>query len=190
MPPSIAARVQSKLEALYGVEAPEIDPFIVSASEGRESLLVRQTTEELELAVHLPEVAVRSTRSTISFDVFCQVIEGVSHFLCVVERARRELPVTELELELQAEVDKFVIAASTSDSHGGLRCRLYEHVRFLHPSGSERGDRYRLANQLAARFTRTLCPSRVQRRDHASVGVLRQFFAAGQREKLEMVLAA
>ncbi|MCH7929016.1 MAG: ATP-binding protein [Proteobacteria bacterium] len=35
-------------------------------------------------------------------------VEGVSHFVLVAERARRELPVTQLELELQAEIDKFL----------------------------------------------------------------------------------
>jgi hypothetical protein len=40
----------------------------------------------------------------------CLLIEGVSHFLGVAWHATQERPVTCLELELQAEIDKYVLA--------------------------------------------------------------------------------
>ena len=49
----------------------------------------------------------RSTLDEANFADFCLAVEGVSHFVYVALRAARERPVSPLELELQAEVDKF-----------------------------------------------------------------------------------
>jgi hypothetical protein len=136
----------------------------------------------------------------VSLDELCQVVEGVSHFVFVVERARRELPATCLELELQAEIDKYVLLA-----HGGvpggrgyepdraaeIQKMLFERVRFAHPEGTETGDRYRIANSLAARFVRRLEERFARpRRFEAMRSFLRRFYAAGQAEKLELAQAA
>ena len=43
-----------------------------------------------------------------NFSDFCLAVEGVSHFVYVALAAARQRPVSQLELELQAEVDKFV----------------------------------------------------------------------------------
>ncbi len=52
----------------------------------------------------------------------------------MVERARRELPATQLELELQAEVDKYVLLAHGSALAAGfatrLETRFARHGRF------------------------------------------------------------
>ena len=189
-PPSLclARKVQVDLERLYAVEAPPVESFVRVANGERETVLVRKTRGSLELRVNLPEQAL-SHDGSISLDLYCQIVEGVSHFLMLVERARRDLPTTQLELELQAEVDKFVLvkraAGATADA--AVKERLFSNVRFLHKAGSVRGERYRLANQLAARFvtqlsSRPSAPARLHD--------LRRFFGAGQREKLEMVMAA
>ena len=41
---------------------------------------------------------------------FLLAVEGVSHFVYLVHRARQERPVSAVELELQAEVDKYLVA--------------------------------------------------------------------------------
>jgi hypothetical protein len=69
-----------------------------------------------------------------------------------------------------------------------LHARLYERVRYLHPPGSEDGDRYRLANDLAARFV-----ARLLERSDAAAGVvrtLRRFYRSGQAEKIHLARAA
>ena len=121
------------------------------------------------------------------------------HQLYVAERARCELPVTQLELELQAEVDKFVMLVDPC--HGGfhprwaaeVHRRLYERVRYAHPAGTECGDRYRMANDLAARFAGRLA-SRFTRDGLLDLrglrGALRRFYRAGQTEKIELAQAA
>jgi hypothetical protein len=189
---TLAAKIQSKLAKLYRVEAPAVDGFVRASAGGREVLEVRQNKRTLDLALYLPREAM-DPEAPVSLDLYCQVAEGVSHFLYLVERARRRLPATQLELELQAEVDKYLmvlqaLADSPAANINDLRDRLFGRVRFLHAAGSEQGDRYRMANQLAARFVGTLTS-----RDHGVDSPrqrLRRFFDAGQREKIEMVMAA
>ncbi|MDF3067003.1 MAG: hypothetical protein K0R38_2604 [Polyangiaceae bacterium] len=150
----------------------------------RESLLLRESEGELEMALVVPVEAAND------HDGWLQLAEGVSHFVYVANRARQELPATQLELELQAEVDKFVLLVlehvpwdrgEAFDVHS----RLYERVRFLHEAGTELGDRYRTANDLAARFVR-----RLMSYGHvATHATLRRFYRAGQAEKIRLVAA-
>ena len=125
-------------------------------------------------------------------DVWLQLVEGVSHFVYIAERARTGLPATRLELELQAEVDKFVLLTLRRRTRHTSRCRalldhLYQKVRFLDPPGSEAHDRYRLANDLAARFVARL----LGRGGWSSVDrELRRFYRSGQAEKISLASAA
>src|SRR5688572_2561930 len=144
--------MQNRLGALYQLEpAPDIVPFVQVHEEGREQVLVKESEGTLELAVVLPSasvLALNDTRGESDMDAYLGAVEGVSHFTHLAERARTCLPTTLLELELQAEVDKFALLAPTARAKGRaelarLHRRLYENVRFLHAPGTEPGIRYR-----------------------------------------------
>lgn len=164
--------------------------FVRDGDQGsREVVLVRETESELELAIVLPPESNQIPVGGALSDVWLQVAEGVSHFLYLVERARISLPVTKLELELQAEVDKFVLLLGLSgDSASQLVDRLFDHPHFLDAPNTEDGARYRMAHQLAARFvTRVVANDRdpVRARER-----LRNFYRAGQTEKIRLASAA
>lgn len=197
--PSLPARIQDLLSALYGVDAPSVDRF-VRADDGegaREVLLVRSRRGVVELQLCLPRESL-SPQGALSLDVLAQVAEGVSHFLLLAERSRRELPATQLELEIQAEVDKFLLLAGVLADKPAERTRLeavytrlFDRVAFVHAPGTERGERYRLANKLAARFLRAVARDLIRHGVTASLRrSLRRFFDAGQREKIELARAA
>jgi hypothetical protein len=196
---TLPARIQARLTGWYGIdEAPPVDDFVEPADDARETLLVRESGGALELGLRLPRAAIEGGRPT-TFDELCQVIEGVSHFLYLAERARRELPATQLELELQAEVDKYVLLAHGDGEprpfHPGraarLKARLFERVAYLHPAHTETGARYRMANDLAARFAGRL-EARFARhgRFEQMRAWLRRFYGAGQAEKIGLARAA
>ena len=183
-----ARTVQRSLERFYRLEdGPDVTDF-VRTTEGpsRETLLVRHADDGLELALVLPNGDDDAT------DSYVQMIEGVSHFVYVAERARIDLPATELELELQAEVDKFVLLAFDDEELVMDRVRdvhrsLYENVEFLHGPDSEPGRRYRLANELAARVA-----VRIAARPGYShpQNFLRRFYRSGQTDKIRLARAA
>jgi hypothetical protein len=182
-------RIQRRLERFYRLErAPDVVDFVREGERGsREVLLLREQGEELELALVLPPEPPRPSGSD---DLWFQWLEGVSHFVYIAERARTGLPTTQLELELQAEVDKFVLTALempfARDRVRDLHLRLYGNVRFLHPPGSEAYERYRLANDLAARFV-----SRVLEKGEPSTmqAELRRFYRLGQADKIRAAAA-
>jgi hypothetical protein len=190
-------RVQRQIEAFYELEpAPVITPFVrVDAADAREQLLVRQFGEEVDIVVLLPRASVAALLArdaTLALDAYLGAIEGISHFIHLADRARTELPTTLLELELQAEVDKFAILAGDREDQTpldlvSLHRRLYEDVTFVHTSASESGQRYRLANDLAARLW-----SQLIRKGPAAHhrGMLKRFYRASQAEKISMVRAA
>ena len=193
---AIARTVQTALERLYRIDdGTPVDPFVTTAEgDEREALLVREHADGLEIALRIPKL-----RGAENLDALCQIIEGVSHFVMIAERARAERATSHLELEMQAEVDKYVVLAAATASREGafdvaqsvrLRERLYEAVSFVHAEGSELGVRYRTANRAAARFVR-----RLEREYAASRRIdemrekLRQFFAGNQEEKLRLAAA-
>jgi hypothetical protein len=190
-------RVQRQIEAFYELEpAPLITPFVrVDADDVREQLLVQESGEGVDIVVLLPRASVEallSKSATLELDAYLGAIEGISHFIHLANRARTELPTTLLELELQAEVDKFAILAGEPENQNrgdlvSLHRRLYEDVTYLHTSASESGQRYRLANELAARLW-----SQLIRKGPAAAhrGMLKRFYRASQTEKISMVRAA
>ena len=187
--------LQQRLASYYALEAsPNILDFVRAvADDQREALLVREQDDSVELALLLPEsILAEDEERSIKLDAVLQAVEGVSHFVFLVERVRQGLPTTRLELELQAEVDKFVLLA-LAERHTGakerfaLRHALFEQVSYLHSAGSEEGDRYRLANALAARYVRRFDPE-------ATGGTVRaelcRFYRASQGDKIRMAQAA
>jgi len=167
-------------------ETPDVRGFVREAPEPgeRESLLLRESEGELEMALVVPRDVAND------HDGWLQLAEGVSHFVYVANRARQELPSTQLELELQAEVDKFVLLVLEQQPYDRgealeTHSRLYERVRFLHEPGTLLGERYRTANDLAARFARRLMTFGPA----TSHATLRRFYRAGQAEKIRLIAA-
>lgn len=191
----IASAIQRRIETYYRLEeAPAVVDFlrIEPSDVARESVRLLEADDgALEIEVVAPEL-----QSSPDLDGYCQVIEGVSHFVYLAERARTGLATTQLELELQAEVDKYVILALMRDPIDSARARLlheklFERVVYLHPPGTIEGDRYRLANDLAARLVYRL------ERAYAKTGrslelrdALARFFRMGQKDKIRFAQAA
>jgi hypothetical protein len=183
---ALASRVQRGLETLYRLDrAADVDAFVALADRGeREALLVRECADGgLEIALRVP-------RLDGDLDPICQIIEGVSHFVYISDRAARGREATQLELEMQAEVDKYVVLAASITSFDEatskkLRERLYVDVTFVHDASSTEGERYRVANACARRFTARLEREYVARARFGELhAALRAFFHMGQGEKL------
>lgn len=196
---SLAARVQAGLERLYGLDrVAAVSDYMQHATDGeREALLVRETDDGVEIALRVPMLRAREVplEDASGLDPLCQLIEGVSHFVLLTERACTEGSVSQLELELQAEVDKYVVLGSSLrdfdwQQSARLRRRLYEDIVYEHAAGSERGERYRLANRVAAQYTHSLERRYLHERRYGELQhELRAFFHAPQGVKLQRVAA-
>ncbi len=191
----IVARVVRALERFYRVPAEDPRPFVRSHEEdcGREVLLVREAEDAVEVSLVLPKHLEHARWESLGLDDRCQIVEGASHFFMVCARAQAERPTTHLELELQAEVDKWLILSDGGrldvDDDAALRDALYEGT-FLHAEASVEGARYRLATSMAARFVHKLSCAYVRtgRRTELRHELVR-FFHATQEEKLRAAAA-
>lgn len=192
--------LQRYFEALYLLEPlANVDDFVSFDDNGaRETVYARLEADALELRICLPG-SVKALEpgsdqlpagALALADLWAQVIEGVSHFVLLAERARIELPTTHLELELQAEIDKFLLLArpfETTPACSWVHEALFGSGGYLHSPETESGARYRFVSRMAARYTQALCRTEC---GGSARRQLQRFFRAGQTEKLSMVLAA
>lgn len=168
--------IQTHLQSIHRTTAPEIAPFLLDeaaiqelmgpdARPADEWVLVREADDGLDLGVYiaparlaeLDAVATPGEAVDRCFGAFCAATEGVSHFLLLIERARREEPVRMLELELQAEVDKFVTAWLHRRGDGlKLGRRLFRHATLRDGLSAPERWRYREAGRLAEGLCRWL----------------------------------
>jgi hypothetical protein len=121
-------------------------------------VLVRQSESGLDLAVWIDQVHLNALAQApdapsvvrTSLRSFCAAIEGISHFMLLVERARRDEPLTLLELEVQAEIDKFVSAIlHCPGREPALMRALFAEVELQSGLTAIERSRYREAGRLA-----------------------------------------
>jgi hypothetical protein len=129
---------------------------------------------------------------------YCTALEGVSHFVYSTWRLDRDAPVSLLELETQAEVDKYAATVFLlADQQGGsfpaqVHARLFDRVSFDAQLAPEQMQRYRTAHRSAAHYCKRLERSFVKRgeaRIEAMVRELRRFYRLRCTEKLQHALA-
>jgi hypothetical protein len=210
---SVLARVQRGLETLYRVQTClDVDAFVVGEEtrdealgtdqrRPREQLLVSQAGEELGLALFLDGAALANLArhdpagglSELNFWDFCLAVEGVSHFIYVARCAASDRSVTALELELQAEVDKFVSCTLVQGERdtAPLREQLYDRISLDHDLDDDERARYQLANDQARRYAVSLDRRYLRRgRLDDMLCELRIFYRLGLQEKLQHIAYA
>ena len=129
-----------------------------------EMLLLREEDDILDVTLYLSEALMQSSEapSAIPFNTWCTLLEGVSHFVYVTWNATHHRRIRPIDMELQAEVDKFVFAAfgnrqlSDGEDLDALIMRLFDHVSWVHPEDPELEYRYQRANGLARQYCRWL----------------------------------
>lgn len=120
------------------------------------------------------------------------VLEGISHFNYLAWCAERDRSVTLLELEMQAEVDKFVASLSLVVAQGEqelltkLHSWLFESVSFNAELTEEQLQRYRAANEYAGRFCHGIREPLIDGSPDAMTE-LRQFYRLSQQGKISHI---
>ena len=208
--------LQQRLEDLYEVRtACDVDAFLITdphlaaaldtgpgARAVPEKLLVHQQDDELSLSLFLDRDLLDALEADSparrlhegNLGAFWTALEGVSHFVYLVWNARHDRPVSRFELELQAEVDKYVMAASLlAEQRGGrlpeaLHAILFEDAGFDPSLGREERERYVRASNYAGRYCGALhrhlirCASA-----RRATRELRRFYRLSRQHKLNRI---
>ncbi|HVO13389.1 MAG TPA: hypothetical protein VMX54_21805 [Vicinamibacteria bacterium] len=209
LPGHLLVDVQRRLEAFYALEphAPVTD-FVIPQEEaeqypgGGSRTLIKEDGDEISVGVVLDEATARGLRERdprvrldgSNLGPFATLTEEVSHFVYLLFCAQAQRSVTQLELELQAEVDKYLTAATffALQHEGalapGLRQALFRRYRLVDGLTPERVERYRAASELADRYCGWLEAAFVRPGRHADLArEARRFYRLGQREKLARI---
>lgn len=172
-----------------------------------EQLLVQQQEDALALALYLDAELIDRLRaqdpgSPLQGECivdYCTALEGVSHFLYLSWHAHHDRQVTQLELELQAEVDKFVSSAwrlQPHDPHAPRQLHrwLFDAADFATDLSRSELERYRDANQYAGQYCRQLTDCYLQPRQQPVAAILdelrrelRRFYRLPLHHKLRRI---
>lgn len=222
MSDSLLESVRGLIERTYRIRSglTEIGPFVIgdrglrrlyASSRGGHDIgstdgqgartLVRETGRGVVACIYFPDAMIRQLEAyppqcgvrEQNQAAFATFVEEVDHLLVVAERSLREWPVSLFELELHANVSKYLVlarflAGSSSrlcaDRRLWLRRRLFDDVRFCDDDPEVR-RRYRDAARWTVQFLdglSALDPA-------AGIATLRRFHAVGVAEKLRLIAA-
>jgi hypothetical protein len=212
--PTLAA-LQAALAEIYDLPAtPDVADFlmtdrhrlgqIAAARESDEQLIVAEDGDTLSLglfidAAVLARLRLRDPYSALTGENLADYLtaaEGVSHFVYVAWNAGHDKPVTLLELELQAEIDKYVLAAWLLREQGAgrfpreLHRVLFERARVDPVAAGTRAGLYRMASRYAGRFCRRIAHRLEGTARSASrelLAELRRFYRLGNARKLAFI---
>lgn len=170
--------LQHALQARYDIAQPyRVEQFVSHDAENLqaltgvapnapEMLLVHEGDESLDITLFLDSALIDKINPESwdkhwngeNFDHYCVVLEGVSHFVYLSWSAHYHRSVKYLELELQAEVDKFVFAALDAKEQDTqyLISRLFDDVSYHSTLSTELRTRYEKANSLAQYYCQWL----------------------------------
>jgi len=179
-------------------------PEFARATGAAEQVLVAAEGDTLWVSVYLEPALLQRLAASNPFEAlhagniadYWTVLEGVSHFVYLVWNASYDRQVTLLELELQAEVDKYVgslwllRAQDPKRFPVELHHLLFERACVDDVLAGDRAGLYRAANRYAARFcrrlARTLRPAG-SAAHAAAIAELRRFYRLGRERKLRHI---
>jgi len=209
------ASLQESLADIYDLPAtPDVAQFLLtdraglaSVAQARasdEQLIVAEEGDTLSMALYIDGRVLERLAQRDPFDAlthenladYLTVAEGVSHFVYVAWNAGFDKPVTLLELELQAEIDKFVLGAwllrkqCSGRVPRELHHALFERTCVDPQSAGGRAGLYRTASCYAARFCHRVA-ARLSLRTRGSTSELltelRRFYRWGNASKMRFI---
>jgi hypothetical protein len=212
---AVLSQLQALLAGIYDVPiAYDVAEFLLTdraslpsahgANLADEQVLVASESDALEIGVFLePGVLERLTQANPidalhggNLADYWTALEGVSHFIYLAFNASHDREVSLLELELQAEIDKYVStmwllrAQDPARFPAEVHNALFERAHVDAALAGERIGLYRQANDYAARFCRYLSGTLRSRESGAralAVAELRRFYRLSEQRKVRHI---
>ena len=172
--------LQSRLQSIYQVDpGHQVMDFLITdqqlaarlddsmnARSNREKLLLAESDDGIDIALyldaalleHLAESDPLTTLGSDNLGEFLLALEGVSHFLYLTFNAGYDKSVKLVEMELQAEIDKYIVLTQLLlRQHDGavpvnLHAMLFDAPTFDARLSARERERYADANAYAARY--------------------------------------
>jgi hypothetical protein len=182
--PVLLRSLQNLLAQIYGIDIhANVTDYLVTdknflvamsdslASSTDEALFLLEEDGTLDISLYLNDLLLQRLVASNPYadlgrnnlDDFCKVLEGVSHFVYIAWNALNDKCVTRLELELQAEIDKYVSSRLLIESQSepgiasdNLVGHLFAEVQFHEDLAADELERYKQANNMGGRYCHSL----------------------------------
>ncbi len=212
--------IQKIIEKIYGVETfLNVEDYVIEeplscsqrpqprlkicSPSSKGCLFISQNEDDLEIAVYINRETVSNLKGRNvlqdfhrkNISDFFLATEEVSHFVYAVWSAIHRRQITILEMELQAEVDKYITAIlySGSINKGKIPARDIKRCLFedsiLQPDLQlDEKERYKNANRLAMNYCHHLESNYLKKNDLPSMmRDIRHFYRLGQNGKISRI---
>lgn len=183
----------------------DLAKYLEGAQDARhtdEKLLLSHDGDQLDIALFIEkEILERLNKDhpalrlhTGNLNDYWIAMEGVSHFLYVTWNASYDRAVSQLELEIQAEVDKYITTIILLDRQrhqaqlNNLHAILFRQTTFDDQMCDKELKRYQLANDYAADYCKALQKRYlITERYQGLTNELRRFYRLKHNEKVEQI---
>lgn len=174
----------------------------INTRDNDERLLIAEHEDGLDLSLYISADVIKHLENSHPEDLiqqgkyseFCLMLEGVSHFLYIVWNANHQKKVTLLEMELQAEIDKFILLQSMLDESTNrhqvnrLRNWLFETNEYDEFLSEDELERYEQANYYAGKYCMGLQQQyKMYDLNNGLLKELRRFYRLGQEDKIRYI---
>lgn len=208
-------RIQNELERIYEISCdhlveeyllPENSPEAILPEHpwihhSDEALLVEQNSENLDVGLwfnpDLLEWSSSKNWENLSLEndpenvirKMGPLVEGVSHFVYLLWKAEQNRPVTQLEMELQAEVDKYILFSSILNEENSIKIMqtLFEKVEWIPFLDNSEKERYETALKYASQYCDYLRQNRLKKSSEKFLPEIRSFYRMDQSEKIRHI---
>jgi hypothetical protein len=175
---------------------------LISTARHRGFMLLFTEGEELHVGIYLHNQLIDNLRKhnpllglhEKNIDDFCILIEEVSHFLYTTWKARHDIKITKLEIELQAEVDKFILCSLYRAQNPDPTYRLpliellFEDYQLEKNLSEESQQRYHTASRLARHYCNFLDRHFINDKHIPQmIKEIRQFYRFSQTDKISHI---
>lgn len=156
--------LQRKIEEIYRLHTcPEAQKYVLSPKEFKKFIKSSQSPqviyvdegEDATMGIYLGKNLfhqIRNKSKVFSFQDFCVMAEEVSHFIYLIWSKSNEKKINLLDLEIQAEIDKFVLASHFFRSEDVIFKKMFETFTLRKNLHKDEQDRYFTANRLGKKL--------------------------------------
>lgn len=207
---------QEQLQTIYEIDVDQsVHDFLISDNKladsfstsnnmrnNDERLLIAEYEGGLDLSLYISADVLEHLKGSHpvnlikqgKYSEFCLMLEGVSHFLYVVWNAGHQRQVTLLEMELQAEIDKFILLLSLIDEQSNnnsindLRVWLFENHTYDDDLSPDELERYEQANYYAGKYCMSLLQNyKLSNLNNNVLNDLRRLYRMSQQQKMRYI---
>ncbi|MCC7460617.1 MAG: hypothetical protein IT286_04865 [Proteobacteria bacterium] len=165
--------LQKKIEKIYRLSScPEAQQYVLSPkqfkklakSSNNPQVIYQDEGDDMSLGIYLGSnlfKRIKQKSRIFSFQDFCVMSEEISHFIYLIWSKSNGKTINLLDLEVQAEVDKFVLASDFFGSKKQIFQKMFKNFNMRQNLREDEQERYYTANRLGKKFALSMLSEKV-----------------------------